>query len=85
MSYAPSGAASSSAPAAAASSSVPAVSSSSSVAAERFQSDEVRDHGVKRARWSPQVQDTNELGPSESSVRTTSVHDGGSGRRRRSG
>ena len=45
-----------------------AVASSSSAAAERFQS-EVPDHGVKRERWSPQVQDTSELGPSESRVR----------------
>ena len=44
VSHAPSGAASSSAPAAAASSSASAVASSSS-AAERFQSDEVPDHG----------------------------------------
>ena len=40
-----------------------------SAAAERFQSDEVPDHGVKRVTWSPQVQDTSELGPSESSLR----------------
>ena len=83
----PSGAASSSAPAAAASSSAPAVASSSSAAAERFRSDEVRDHGVKRVRWWPHVQGTSELDPSEgrspSRVETTTrVRDGGSGRRR---
>ena len=66
VSHAPSGAASSSAQAAAASSSAPAVASSSSAAAEQFRSDEVPDQGVKRVRWSPQVQDTTELCPSES-------------------
>ena len=48
VSQALSGAASSSASAAAASSSAPAVASISSAAAERFRSDEVPDHGVKR-------------------------------------
>ena len=46
----PSEAVRSSAPAAAASSSAPAVASSSSAAAERFRSDEVPDHDVKRVR-----------------------------------
>ena len=64
VSRAPSGVASSSAPAAAASGSAPAVASSSSAAAERFQSDEVLDHGVKRVRWSPHV-DTSEMSPGE--------------------
>ena len=64
LSHAPSGVASSSAPAAAASSSAPPVASSSPAAAERFQSDEVPDHGVKRVRWSPHV-DTSDLDPSE--------------------
>ena len=59
VSHEPSGAASSSAPAAAASGSVPMAVSSSS-AAERFRCDEVPDHGVKRVRWSPHEQDTNE-------------------------
>ena len=68
-SHAPSGAASSFALAAAASSSAPAVASRSSAGAEQFESDEVPDHGVQRVRWSPQVQDTSELDPSESSVR----------------
>ena len=66
MSHAPSGVASSSAPAAAASSSAPAVASISSAAAEQFRGDEVPDQGVKSVRWSPQVRDTSELGPSES-------------------
>ena len=84
----PSGAAGSSAMAAAVSSSAPAVASSTSAAAERFQSDEVLDHGVKRVRWSPHVQGTSEVSPSGSSVRPQGLkrqpesHDGGSGRRR---
>ena len=67
VSHEPSGAASSSAPAAAASGSVPMAVSSSS-ADERFRSDEVPDHGVKRVRWSPHEQDTKEFDPNESSV-----------------
>ena len=67
----PSRAASSSAAAAAASGSVPMAVSSSS-ADERFQSDEVPDHGVKRARWSPHEQDTKEFDPNESSVQVSS-------------
>ena len=66
MSHEPSGAASSSAPAAAASVSVPMAVSSSSVH-ERFRSDEVPDHGVKRVRWSPHEQDTKEFEPNETS------------------
>ena len=31
-----------------------------------YPSDAVQDHGVKRARWSPQVQDTREFGPNDS-------------------
>ena len=63
MSREPSGVASSPAPAAvaAASSSAPA---SSSAAAERVQSDEVPDHGVKRGRWSPPF-DASEMNPGE--------------------
>ena len=68
MSYKPSGAASSSAPAAAASRSVP-TSVSCSSADERFRSDEIPDHGVKRVRWSPHEQDTKEF---ESSVQIPS-------------
>ena len=71
VSHEPSGAASSSAPAAAASGSVPMAVSSSS-ADERFRSDEVPDHGVKRARWSPHEQETKEFDPSESSVQISS-------------
>ena len=71
MSHEPSGAASSSAPAAAASGSVPMAVSSSS-ADERFRSDEVPDHGVKRVRWSPHAQDTKEFDPNESSVQIPS-------------
>ena len=56
VSHEPSRAASSSAPAAAASS-----------ADERFRSDEVPDHGVKRVRWSPHEQNTKEFDPNESS------------------
>ena len=67
----PSGAASSSEPAAAASGSVPMAVSSSS-ADERFRSDEVPDHGVKRVRWSPHEQDTKEFDPNESSVQIPS-------------
>ena len=44
---------------------------SSSSADERFQSDEVPDHGVKRARWSPHEQDTKEFDPNESSVQVS--------------
>ena len=65
VSHEPSGAASSS-PAAAASGSVPMAVSSSS-ADERFRSDEVPDHGVKRVRWSPHEQDTKEFDPNETS------------------
>ena len=71
MSHEPGGAASSSAPAAAASGSVPMAVSSSS-ADERFRSDEVPDHGVKRVRWSPHEQDTKEFDPNESSVQIPS-------------
>ena len=67
VSHEPSGAASSSAPAAAASGSVPMAVSSSS-ADERFRSDEVPDHGVKRVRWSPHAQDTKEFDPNEPSI-----------------
>ena len=63
VSHEPSGVASSSVPAAAASGSVPMAVSSSS-ADERFRSDEVPDHGVKRVRWS-HVQDTKEFDPNE--------------------
>ena len=66
-----SGLASSSAPAAAASESVPMAVPSSS-ADERFRSDEVPDHGVKRVRWSPHGQDTKEIDPNESSVQIPS-------------
>ena len=66
MSHEPSGAASSSAPVAAASGSVPMAVSSSS-ADEKFRSDEVPDHGVKRIRWSPHAQDTKEFDLNESS------------------
>ena len=66
VSHEPRGAASSSALAAAASGSVPMAVSSSS-ADERFRSDEVPDHGVKRVRWSPHEQDTKEFDPNESS------------------
>ena len=66
VSHEPSGAASSSAPAAAASGSG-AMAVSSSSAYERFRSDEVPDHGVKRVRWSPHAQDTKEFDPNESS------------------
>ena len=48
----PSGVASSSAPA------------SSTAAAERFQSDEIPDHGVNRARWSPHV-DASDVSPGD--------------------
>ena len=65
VSHEPSGAASSSAPAAASGSVPMAVSSSS--ADERFRSDEVPDHGVKRVRWSPHEQDTKEFDPNEPS------------------
>ena len=65
VSHEPSGAASSSAPAAASGSVPMAVSSSS--ADERFRSDEVPDHGVKRVRWSPHEQDTKEVDPNEPS------------------
>ena len=71
VSHEPSGAASSSAPAAAASGSVPMAVSSSS-ADERFRSDEVPDHGVKRVRWSPHEQETKEFDPNESSVQVSS-------------
>ena len=71
VSHEPSGAASSSAPAAAASGSVPMAVSTSS-ADERFRSDEVPDHGVKRVRWSPHEQDTKEFDPNESSVQIPS-------------
>ena len=71
VSHEPSGAASSSAPAAAASGSVPMAVSSSS-ADERFRSDEVPDHGVKRVRWSPHEQDTKEFDPNKSSVQIPS-------------
>ena len=67
MSHEPSGAVSSSAPVAAASGSVPMAVSSKS-ADERFRSDEVPDHGVKRVRWSPREQDTKEFDSNESSV-----------------
>ena len=70
-SHEPSGAGSSSAPAAAASGSVPMAVSSCS-ADERFRSDEVPDHGVKRVRWSPHEQDTKEFDPNESSVQIPS-------------
>ena len=40
--------------------------SSSSAATDQFRCDEVPDQDVKRVRWSPQIQDTSELGPSES-------------------
>ena len=50
----------------AASSSAPAATSSTSAAAERFQGDEVPDHGVQRVRWSPQVEDAVELDQSGS-------------------
>ena len=66
MSREPSGAASRSAPAAVASGSVPMAVLSSS-ADERFRSDEVPDHGVKRVRWSPYEQDTKEFDPNEPS------------------
>ena len=66
VSHEPSGAASSSAPAAAVSGSVSMAVSSSSVD-ERFRSDEVPDHGVKRVRWSPHEQDTKEFDPNEPS------------------
>ena len=56
-----------SAPAAAASDLVPMVVSSSS-ADERFRSDEVPDHGLKRLRWSPHGENTTEFYPNESSV-----------------
>ena len=65
VSHEPSGAASSSALAALAMWSVPMAVSSSS-ADERFRSDEVPDHGVKRVRWSPHAQDTKEFDPNES-------------------
>ena len=39
---------------------------------ERFRSDEVPDHGVKRVRWSPHEQDTKEFDPNESSVQVSS-------------
>ena len=71
VSHEPSGAASSSAPAAAASGSVPMAVSNSS-ADERFRSDEVPDHGVKRVRWSPHEQDTKEFDPNELSVQIPS-------------
>ena len=45
---------------------------SSSSADERFRSDEVPDHGVKRVRWSPHEQDTKEFDPNESSVQVSS-------------
>ena len=45
---------------------------SSSSADERFRSDEVPDHGVKRVRWSPHAQDTKEFDPNESSVQIPS-------------
>ena len=48
---------------------------SSSSADERFRSDEVPDHGVKRVRWSLHAQDTKESDPnepSETSVQTPS-------------
>ena len=70
VSHEPSRAASSSAPAAAACGSVPMAVSSSS-ADERFRSDEVPDHGVKRVRWSPHEQDTKEFDPNESSVQVS--------------
>ena len=87
-SHVPSGAASSPAPVAAASSSATAVAASSSAAGHQHQGDEVPHHGVKKVRWSPQVQDASESDLSETNVRprgietTTRVHDGGSGRRR---
>ena len=65
LSHEPSGAASSSAPAAAASGSVPMTVSRSS-ADERFRSDEIPDHGVKKVRWSPHEHKTKEFDPSES-------------------
>ena len=71
VSHEPCRAASSSAPAAAASLSVPTAVSSSS-ADERFRSDEVPDHGVKRVRWSLHEQDTKEFDPNESSVQVSS-------------
>ena len=71
VSHEPSGAASSSAPAAVASGSVPIAVSSSS-ADERFRSDEVPDHGVKRVRWSPHEHDAKEFDPNESSVQIPS-------------
>ena len=71
VSHSPSVAVSSSAPAAAASGSVPMAVSSSS-ADERFRSDEVPDHGVKRVRWSPHEQDTKEFDPNESTVQVSS-------------
>ena len=55
-------------PSEAASSSAPAVASSSSAAADQYQGGAVPDHGVKRVCWSPQVQDTRELDPNESTV-----------------
>ena len=65
VSHEPSGAASSSAPAAASGSVPMAVSSTS--ADERFRSDEVPDHGVKRVRWSPHEQDAKEFDTNEPS------------------
>ena len=67
MSHEPSGAASSSATAAAAASGSVPMAVSSSSADERFRSDEVPDHGVKRVRWSPHAQDTKEFDPNEPS------------------
>ena len=40
---------------------------SSSSADERFRSDEVPDHGLKRVRWSLHAQDTKEFDPNEPS------------------
>ena len=45
---------------------------SSSSADERFRSEEVPDHGVKRVRWSPHGQDTKEFDPNGSSVQVSS-------------
>ena len=68
MLYEQSRAANSSAPA---SGSVPmAVSSSSAI--ERFRSDEVPDHGVKKIRWSLHEQETKEFDRKESSVQISS-------------
>ena len=73
----------------AASSSAPAASADSSeAAADPCQCDAVPDHGVKRVRWSPQVQGTRDSDPNASMETAenrlytlTRVHDGRAGRR----